>query len=265
MVSVEDQGLAAPPSGGFKTAHSWQWRRFYDFRANRAEWARRVRVVRREGRETGRAAGATARRRRRAHLNQLIEVVIVRRGALASSADAPGSTARRRPRTPRRRVDASRLIRSRRGGACESRAGKGDWGKGRPSRGRAQSRRGECECGSIARAVARVDPPPVAGRSRRGLRRRIFRASATKKIRAAGRGRVAHLRLTRASTRGSCARRGYPTHPFDRTSLRRTERARHGRVRRRFRAPSGRWCNGKCLARRTSWFFAEERLRVRVR
>ena len=188
------------------------------------------------------------------------------RGALASSADAPGKHgASASPHASATsgcvafdfevgEVEPANRARGRAIGARDGRV-----------RGRAQSRRGECECGSIARAVARVDPPPVAGRSRRGLRRRIFRASATKKIRAAGRGRVAHLRLTRASTRGSCARRGYPTHPFDRTSLRRTERARHGRVRRRFRAPSGRWCTGTCLARRTSWFFAEERLRVRVR
>ena len=94
MVSEEDQGLAAPPSGGFKTAHSWQWRRFYDFRANRAEWARRVRVVRREGRETGRAAGATARRRRRAHLNQLIEVVIVRSRGAGVVGGRPGEARR---------------------------------------------------------------------------------------------------------------------------------------------------------------------------
>ena len=136
-----------------------------------------------------------------------------------------GSTARRRPRTRSAtsgcvafdsevgEVEPANRARGRAIGARDGRV-----------RGRAQSRRGECECGSIARAVARVDPPPVAGRSRRGLRRRIFRASATKKIRAAGRGRVAHLRLTRASTRAGLARGGgYPTHPFDRTSLRRTE------------------------------------------
>ena len=189
------------------------------------------------------------------------------RGALASSAGAPGKHgASASPHASATsgcvafdfEVGEVEPANRARGRATEARDGR--------VRGWAPSRRGERECRAIAHADARVDQPAVDGGSRRGSRRRgIFRASATKKIRAAGRGRVAHLRLTRALTRGSCARRGYPTHPFDRTSLRRTERARHGRVRRRFRAPSGRWCNGKCLARRTSWFFAEERLRVRVR
>ena len=177
-------GVGGAPSGGFKTAHSWQWRRFYDFRANRAEWARRVRVVRREGRETGRAAGAT----RASEASHAPESTY--RGRHCTLAGrwrrrrAPrGSTARQRPRTPRRRVDASRLISEvgevepanrARGRAIGARDGR--------VRGRAQSRRGEGECGSIARAVARVDPPPVAGRSRQGLRRRIFRASATKRF-----------------------------------------------------------------------------------
>lgn len=183
------------------------------------------------------------------------------RGALATSANASGkhgASASPHASATRGRVAVDFEVgevepaNRARGRATEARDGR--------VRGRARSRRGERECRAIARADARVDPPAVDGRSRRGSRRRgIFRASAAKKNRAAGRGRGAHLRSTRASARGSCARRGYPTRLRDRTSSRRIEREQHGRGWRRFRTPLGRWRNGKCLARRTSWFFAEKR------
>ena len=184
---------------------------------------------------------------RRTHLNHLIEVVIVRARGAGVVGERPGEA--RRVGVPARLGDEGHVAfdsevgevepaNRARGRATEARDGR--------VRGWAQSRRGERECRAIAHADARVDQPAVDGGSRRGSRRRgIFRASATKKIRAAGRGRGAHLRSTRALTRGSCARRGYPTRPRDRTSSRRIERERHGRGRRRFRTPSGRWRNGK--------------------